>query len=235
MGRLFEEEYCVISGLMEKPAHPCVFLLGGSKINDAFMMMTTVLGSGIADKVLAGGLVGQVLHWGNGDDIGQASRAYIVKQGYDNLVEKGRELLEKYSDKIILPADFGYVKDGKRFEKTLGDLPQGDEIMDIGSRSSEEFKSEIMNARTVFVNGPVGVYETSEGEAGTKTVWDALEKSEAYTVVGGGDSITATKKYGTTVSYICTGGGALVRFLSGEELPVVKALRHGSKHTGKLI
>ena len=76
----------------------------------------------------------------------------------------------------------------------------------------------------------MGVFEESETEKGTKAVWDALGDTKAFTVVGGGDSITATTKYGKTddISYICTGGGALIRFLTGEELPVVKALREAA-------
>ena len=76
----------------------------------------------------------------------------------------------------------------------------------------------------------MGIFEEAPTELGTKMVWDALGDTQAYTVIGGGDSITATTKYGKTdaISYICTGGGALIRFLTGEELPVVKALRHGS-------
>ena len=89
------------------------------------------------------------------------------------------------------------------------------------------FYSIIRDSKTVFVNGPMGVFEQPETELGTRAVWDALGDTEAYTVVGGGDSITATTKYGKTdsINYICTGGGALIRFLTGEELPVVKALR----------
>ena len=87
-----------------------------------------------------------------------------------------------------------------------------------------------MAARTVFVNGPAGVFEQPESELGTRTIWEALAETKAFTVLGGGDSITATEKYKLTdrIGYICTGGGALIRFLSGEELPVVKALRHGA-------
>ena len=85
----------------------------------------------------------------------------------------------------------------------------------------------------MFVNGPMGVFEQETTELGTKAVWLALGAAKAYTVVGGGDSITATTKYGQTdqIDYICTGGGALIRFLSGEELPVVRALRQGAAIT----
>ena len=88
----------------------------------------------------------------------------------------------------------------------------------------------ILAAKTVFVNGPMGVFEQEPSEYGTKEVWRALADTEGFTVLGGGDSITATEKYGLTdkMGYICTGGGALIRFLSGEELPVVKALRHAA-------
>ena len=77
----------------------------------------------------------------------------------------------------------------------------------------------------------MGIFEKEETEYGTKTIWQALGSTEGYTVIGGGDSITATTKYGLTdqINYICTGGGALIRFLTGEELPVVHALRHAAK------
>jgi len=230
MGRLFEEEFCVISGIMEKPERPCVFVLGGAKINDAFLMMSSVLGDGVADKVLAGGLVAQVLLWANGDEIGEPSRAFIRKQGYEGLVDTGRELLAKHKDKIVLPGDYGYVKDGIRQECSLGSLPEGELVVDIGSETARLYQEIILNAKTIFVNGPMGVFEEEPSELGTRAVWDALGDTAGYTVVGGGDSITATKKYNKIdkISYICTGGGALIRFLTGEELPVVKALRHGS-------
>lgn len=237
MGRLFEEEFCVISGLMESPARPCVFVLGGAKIGDAFLMMRTVLGGGIADKVLAGGLVAQVMLWADGREIGEPSREFIRKQGYAELVGTAGELLQKYRGKLLLPTDFGYVKDGKRCECAVGALPGGELVTDIGSETAAMYQKEILAAKTVFVNGPMGVFEKEESGLGTKMVWDALGDTAGYSVVGGGDSITATNKYGKTdkVNYTCTGGGALIRFLTGEELPVVRALRHGSKLETKQI
>ena len=88
MGRLFETEYCVISELMEAPAKPCVFVLGGSKISDAFMMMETVLGSGGADTVLTGGLVGNILLAAKGEANGQGSLDFIYKSNYGEFIEK---------------------------------------------------------------------------------------------------------------------------------------------------
>ncbi|MDR2662241.1 MAG: phosphoglycerate kinase [Treponema sp.] len=234
MGRLFEEEFCVISGIMEKPERPCVFVLGGAKISDAFLMMSAVLGRGAADKVLSGGLVGQVLLWAEGKDIGEGTRSFIKKEGYGDLVDKAKELLARYGERILTPGDFAVVEHGKRVEYPLGNIPAGAAVLDIGGETARRYQDIIRKAKTVFVNGPMGVFEEEPTEGGTKMVWDALGDTPAYTVIGGGDSITATKKYGKTtdIDYICTGGGALIRFLTGEELPVVKALRHGSTIKG---
>ncbi|MDR2247356.1 MAG: phosphoglycerate kinase [Treponema sp.] len=236
MGRLFEEEFCVISALMEKPERPCVFVLGGAKISDAFLMMSAVLGGGVADTVLTGGLVGEVLLWADGNDIGELARAFIIKEGYGGLVETAKELVAKYRDKIVMPEGFAAVIDGKRVEYPQGRLPADVMILDISAAAAERYQKVIRSAKTVFVNGPMGVFEEAPTEQGTRMVWDALGDTPAYTVIGGGDSITATKKYGKTaaINYICTGGGALIRFLTGEELPVVKALRHGSKIQRKI-
>jgi len=231
MGRLFEKEYCVISELMEKPGRPCVFVLGGAKISDAFMMMQTVLDRGTADQVLTGGLVANILLAARGDQIGQGSLDFIYKSNYGEFIEKAKTLYEQYKDKIVLPTDLAYTEDGKRKECAIGAVPAQIAALDIGSETAKTYADIINAAKTVFVNGPMGVFEETETELGTKVVWDALGSTQAYTVIGGGDSITATTKYGKTaqINYICTGGGALIRFLTGEELPVVKALRHGSK------
>ena len=231
MGRLFEKEYCVISELMECPAKPCVFVLGGAKISDAFMMMETVLRSGISDCILTGGLVGNILLAARGDSIGQGSLDFIYQSNYGSYIENAGRLLDHYSNKILLPIDLAYVENGSRKECSVGGVPQDIAAVDIGSETAERYKDVILKAKTVFVNGPMGVFENEPSELGTKVVWDALGKTEAYTVIGGGDSITATTKYRKTdaISYICTGGGALIRFLTGEELPVVRALREGAK------
>jgi phosphoglycerate kinase len=237
MGRLFEEEYSVISSLMDNPARPCVFVLGGAKINDAFLMMEAVLKNGAADRILTGGLVAQVLLWASGLDIGEASRAFIKGKGYDNLVGAGEKLLASYREKISLPFDIACVKVDGRIEYAVDCIPPSEVIMDIGSTTAEKYRDLILAAKTVFVNGPPGVFEKDLTEKGSRMIWEALGDTAGYTVIGGGDSIAATKKYkkDEKINYICTGGGALIRFLSGEELPVVKALKHGSKIKQKLI
>ena len=230
MGRLFEKEYCTVSEVMEAPVRPCVFVLGGAKISDAFLMMQTVLSRGVADTILTGGLVGNIFLTALGREIGQGSVDFILKSNYGEYIDRAKELYAQYGKTIVLPADLAWVEDGRRREGLLGEVPQDIAAVDIGTRTAENYREIILAAGTVFVNGPMGVFEQAASEYGTKTVWKAIADTEGHTVLGGGDSITATEKYalGEKMDYICTGGGALIRFLSGEELPVVKALRHGS-------
>ncbi len=231
MGRLFEEEFSVISGIMAQPERPCVFVLGGAKIADAFMMMNSVLEGHVADLVLTGGLVANIMLWAMGVDIGDASKDFIRKQGYEEFVDSAKPLLEKYGEQIVLPMDLAYIQADQRQSCGFSALPADRMLMDIGDNTAEKYHQIILGAKTIFVNGPMGVFEKEQTEHGTRAVWEALGSTAGYTVIGGGDSITATNKYdmGSKIDYICTGGGALIRFLTGEELPVVKALRHGSR------
>ena len=230
MGRLFETEYCTVSSVMESPARPCVFVLGGAKISDAFQMMQTVLERGAADTILTGGLVANIFLIALGYGIGQGSYDFIVKSNYAEFFNRAKTLYASFGEKIVLPKDLAWVEDGRRREAKLGEIPSSVGAVDIGHETADCYRARILSARTVFVNGPMGVFEQEPSEYGTKTLWQALADTKGFTVLGGGDSITATEKYHFTdrIGYICTGGGALIRFLSGEELPVVKALRHGS-------
>lgn len=234
MGRLFEKEYCVVSELMASPAQPCVFVLGGSKIADAFLMMETVLASGVAACVLTGGLVGNILLAASGEGIGSGSLDFVYKSNYGEYIEKARGIYKKYASRIVLPADLAYVESGARRECAVGAVPADICAVDIGSRTAEAYRARILSAKTVFVNGPMGIFEQPETEYGTKAVFEALGETAAYTVVGGGDSVTAAAKYRVKdkLGYVCTGGGALIRFLTGEELPVVKALRGAAQRFG---
>lgn len=234
MGRLFEAEYCVLSKLMEAPEKPCTFVLGGAKISDAFLMLETALTDGIADRVLTGGLVGNILLAAKDCNIGSQSLEFIYKNNYGDFIEKAAKLLSLYGDKIMMPVDLAYVENGERHECSLGNVGEDMLALDIGTRTTEIYKEAIMESATVFVNGPMGVFEEDLTEAGTKGVFEVLAQTEAYTVVGGGDSVTAANKYCVKdwINYVCTGGGALIRFLTGEELPVVKALRFAANKFG---
>lgn len=234
MGRLFEDEFCAISQVMEQPERPCVFILGGAKIQDAFMMMNTVLGNRVADKVLTGGLISQIMFLAKNVDIGKQSTNFILQNNLAGYIKIASDLLGKYPEKILLPVDVAYV-DHDRREVNVSDLPIDELIVDIGHQTVEIYKRVIEKASTLFINGPMGTFENAESEYGTKAVWESVADSKAYSVLGGGDSITAVNKYNlkNKISYISTGGGALVRFLSGEELPVVKALRDAAERVDK--
>lgn len=233
MGRLFEKEYCTVSQVMEAPDRPCVFVLGGAKIADAFLMMQTVLSRGVADRILTGGLVGNIFLAALGREIGKGSLVFILRSNYGSFIDRARELHGQYSHRIVLPEDLAWVRDGVRQEAELGRVDPGITAVDIGSATAKRYQRIILEAKTVFVNGPMGVFEQEASGLGTQAVWQALAETRGFTVLGGGDSITATEKYGLTkkMNYICTGGGALIRFLSGEELPVVRALRQGAAIT----
>ena len=227
MGRLFEKEYEVLSSIIESPSHPAIFMLGGAKIEDAFDMMPKVLSSGIADKILTSGLLGQLFYMAKGILLGKPSEDIIYAKKLDGYLIKAKELLSAYSDKIMLPNDFAYTKDGKRYEFLVSDLPAEHIISDIGRVTIDSYKDILKDAATVFVNGPCGIFEETLTETGTKELFTCIADSGCFSVIGGGDSIAAINKYGISgkYSYVCTGGGAMVRFLSGEELPVVAALK----------
>lgn len=238
MGRLFEREYCIMSELMENPGRPCVFVLGGAKISDAFLMMETVLSKNSADSVLTGGLVANILLAARGDQIGDGSLQFIRKNNYESFIDVARPLYQKYEEKILLPCDLGYIERYIRRECSLSEVPAGIAAVDIGSKTAERYRDIILKAGTVFVNGPMGVFENEHSAHGTRTIFEALAQSEGYTVVGGGDSVNAAEQFGVKdqINYVCTGGGALIRFLSGEELPVVKALRDAAhKYGGEIL
>ena len=230
MGRLFEKEYCTVSAVMEQPERPCVFALGGAKISDAFQMMKTVLERGAADEIVTGGLVANIFLIALGHNIGAGSAAFIEQSNYTEYYAVARDLYAKFGEKIVLPRDLAWVENGERHEAKIGSIPASVGAVDVGHETAADYRARILKAKTVFVNGPMGVFEQTQSEYGTKSLWQALADTEGFTVLGGGDSITATEKYRLTdkIGYICTGGGALIRFLGGEELPVVKALRHGS-------
>lgn len=230
MGRLFEKEYGTLSRIMTSPERPVVFLLGGSKIEDAFNMMPVVLSKSIADKVLACGLLAQVFYMATGRFLGEASEKVIKDKKLDEYLPEAKRLYEKYKDKILLPLDFAFV-DKERHEVKVDQLPIKRPIEDIGSETISAYKEEVSNCRTVFVNGPAGVFENSLTQKGTKELLEHITSKDCFSVIGGGDSVAAVSKYGVAsgFSYICTGGGAMVRFLSGEVLPVVAALKESAK------
>ena len=227
MGRLFEREYASLSRLRENPARPCVFVLGGAKVDDAFLMMRAVLRDSVADVVLTGGLVGQIMLIASGVDIGGPSTEIIRSKNLWRWVGSSQEILADFREKVVLPLDLAVTENGARKELDARDLPTDGAIVDVGHDTVATYCRAIATAGTVCVNGPLGVYEDHVSEYGTQTIWEAIASSRGHSALGGGDSMSAMNKYALRerFDYVCTAGGGMVRFLSGEELPVVTALR----------
>ena len=229
-GPLFFNEYEALHNVMTEAEKPCVFVLGGAKISDAFGMMKQVLASGTADKILACGVTGVVMHLARGVKVGAAYEKWLADKDLLSFVKPAEELLALYADRFVLPVDLAYEKDGKRAEVDVEDLPIDDAaFLDIGKKTAAIFATEIENAKTVFTNGPAGVYENPLFAFGTEKVWNAIANTSAYTVIGGGDTVTAASKFIDTkkIDYVCTAGGAMVRFLSGKKLPLIEAMENG--------
>lgn len=181
--------------------------------------------------ILTSGLVGQIMLLAKGVDLGKSSLDYIKKKGLEEFIATGKTVLSKFDKKVIVPLDVAWSASGVRKEIKVSQLPSDQAIVDIGSETVAEYRKLILGAKTIFFNGPAGVFEKPETELGTQGVLSAIAESGAFSVLGGGDSIAAVNKFRLAkgISYISTGGGALVRFLSGEELPIIKALKKAAK------
>lgn len=237
-GDLLFKELSALTRVRENPDKPAVFVLGGLKISDAFGMMKEVLENGTADKILTCGVTGIVMQMALGKKVGKTQEKFIYDRSLDAFIKPAREYMEKFGDKFLNPVDFAYERDGKRVECSIDDLPIDDALfMDIGTKTIELYKEEISRAGTIFVNGPAGAYENPIFEKGTREIWNAIADASGYSVVGGGDSVTAAQKLVENAekkfSYICTAGGAMVRFLSGKELPLIKALKKAYRKVEK--
>lgn len=227
-GLLLEKEIKALVKVMEAPDRPNVFVLGGLKISDAFGMMGQVLKNGSADRILACGVTGNIMLMAKGYDLGEKNRKFIKDRSLDIFIEPAREYLRDYGHKIIFPVDLAFEKDGARQEITIEELPAEELYVDIGSRTIELFKEAINTAGTIFVNGPAGIYENKPFEKGTKEVWNAIAEAEGYSVIGGGDTVSAAQRFIDTsrINYVCTAGGAMVRFLSGVKMPLIEAMKN---------
>jgi phosphoglycerate kinase len=233
-GRLFVDELGALTRIKESPAQPCVFLLGGSRIADAFSMMEQVLGQGTAHRVLTGGLTGEVVLLALDQRLGEPTEQLIRDKGLWPFVDRARTLLRTYGERILYPTDFAVDDAGRRVELALSDLPSDRLLVDVGAATIERYVEEIGKAATVFVNGPAGVYEREASAVGTRRLWTAVADAGAsggYSVIGGGDSVAAARRFGVheRMGYVCTSGGGMVRFLSGQALPVVETLQGSAR------
>ncbi len=236
-GRLLVDEIAALSGLAERPDRPCVFVLGGLKISDAFSMLDKVLADGTADTVLTSGITGQVMLMARGTALGQPTEQFIRDRSLDAFIPQASLYLREHGTRIQVPVDVAMVEAGVRRELDVRDLPADSMIIDIGGRTIEAYREVISRAATIFVNGPAGVYEDPHGAAGTKALWEAVAASSGHSVIGGGDTVASARRFIDTsdIDFVSTGGGALIRYLSGQPLPLLDAMEraHPARRAGR--
>jgi phosphoglycerate kinase len=225
-GRVMEKELKALSRVLDAPPKPSLFILGGAKADDSLEISKYVLGHKIADHVLTGGVVAQVFLVANGHDLGKQNMAFLEKKGLMALVPGIRELVHKYPDQISTPDDVAVVVDGKRRELPVSSLPTPYSIEDIGEKTIEKYGRLIEGAKSIVFSGPMGVYEKEEAAMGTRKIFERIASSKAFSVAGGGHTISALHELGLSrkISYVSTAGGALTEFLMGKKLPGVAAL-----------
>ncbi len=225
-GRIMERELKSLSRALEQPEHPCIYVMGGAKADDALEISKYVLDNGIADYVLVGGVTSQLFLSSKGVDLGKKTMDFLAKKELTQFMPGIKALLAKYPDKIILPKDVALDDGGKRKEIAVAKLPTELSIFDIGKKTVSKFADLISKANAIVVSGPMGVYENKEFNYGTKGVFTAIAESKAFSLAGGGNTIAAIQEYGLSkkIGYISTAGGALIEFLMGKKLPGVVAL-----------
>jgi phosphoglycerate kinase len=230
-GSVMERELNALNRVKDAKEKPCIYVLGGAKADDAAAISDYVLGKDTADYVLTGGVIGHLFLHAKGFDVGEPNIKYLEKEKLMQFIPKIEELLKKYEGKILMPLDVAVSVDGERKELTVDDLPTSHPIFDIGSKTVKEYEKILSEAKIIVLSGPMGVYEQENFLPGTKGVFEAVAKSGAFSVAGGGHTIAALGQLGLTkqISYISTGGGALMEFLMGKTLPAVAALEKASE------
>jgi len=179
-----EKELDAVSTLLEEPKRPCVYSLGGSKVEDKIPVIENILSRGKADKVLLGGVPAKLF-----------LRAREIKtkindeeiRDFKQFLDQAKKLTEKYGDHIEVPLDLAYDdKHGKRVDLPVNSPQIEEEALDIGSKTIEKYSRIIRGAATTVANGPLGVFERNGFDKGTKELLESMAKSNGYTVIGGG-------------------------------------------------
>ena len=224
-GLLLAREVETLTEMLSEPARPFVAILGGSKVSDKFGVIDRLID--VVDVLLIGGGMAFTFLVAQGVGVGKS----IVETEW---IEPAKEMLAKASAKgveIVLPVDFvvadAFAEDAETRIVGKDEIPAATMGLDIGPASDESFKHEITGAKTIFWNGPMGVFEMKPFETGTRVIAEAISRNNrAVSVVGGGDSVAALKKFDLMdrVTFVSTGGGASMKLLEGSPLPGVEAL-----------
>jgi len=228
MGFLIESELEYLEVKLQSPERPFLVIMGGSKVSDKIQVITALMEK--ADAFLIGGAMANTFRKAQGYETGDSR---VEEDKLDLALSILATAKEKGVD-FLLPADTRITqefKDGATTQITGiygegGGVEKGWEGIDIGDVAIKEFEAEIAKAKTIIWNGPVGVFEIENFAYGTKAIAEAMAKSDATTIVGGGDSVTAVNKFGLDdkMTFISTGGGASLELLEGKTLPGVAAL-----------
>lgn len=224
-GKLVQTEIEVLKKAVDNPDRPYAVVLGGAKVSDKLGVIEALVTK--ADKIIIGGGMCYTFLAAQGIN---TQKSLLQEEQIDNC----KKLLEQYGDKLVLPVDLiacdSFSADAEYKEVELDAIPEGWMSLDIGPKSVEEFANVLKDAKTIFWNGPMGVFEFENFAAGTRGVAEAIVEATsngAFSVVGGGDSAAAVRTLGLPeegFSHISTGGGASLEYLEGKELPGVKVL-----------
>jgi phosphoglycerate kinase len=223
-GLLLQREVEELSAVAESPRQPLVVVLGGSKVSDKIGVIDRFLE--IADKILIGGAMCFSFFRAQGIGTGDS----LVEEEGVELAAKALERAEQSDCELVLPVDLvlgrSFDAETERRQSEGTEVPDGWMGLDIGPRSAELYAEAVAGAGTVLWNGPMGAFEMEPFAAGTRTVAEAVAKASGTTVIGGGDSVAALRKFGLDdrVDWLSTGGGASLELLEGKKLPGVEAL-----------
>ena len=223
LGRLMEEEIAALTRVRDDPEHPMVAILGGSKVSDKLGTIRAL--SETADHLLIGGAMSYTFLQTLGQEVG-ASRVEADR------LDTAEELCEQAGDTLVLPTDHVVAEAPEAdVEASVveGDIPEALMGLDIGPATVAQYRDRILDAATVIWNGPMGVFEIDPFADGTTAIAEAVADATddgAFSVVGGGDSVSALAQSGCAdrISHVSTGGGALLAFLEGAPLPGIEAL-----------
>jgi 3-phosphoglycerate kinase len=223
-GLLLEEEVDYLDGVLEDPERPFAAILGGAKVSDKLGVIESLLD--VADALLIGGAMCFTFFRARGYEVGNS----LVEDDY---LEEAKRLMDEAGEKLVLPVDVvaatSMEEDAQGETVGVDGIPPDKMGLDIGPRTVELFEERISSAKTIFWNGPMGVFEVDAFARGTEGVARAVAAASAEgatSVIGGGDSVAAVTKLGLEdrMSHISTGGGASLEYVEGKELPGVAAL-----------
>ena len=225
-GLLIEKELEFLGSKTENPERPFTVILGGAKVSDKITVIDSLLDK--CDSMLIGGAMAYTFALAQGKKVGkslvEADKVDLALAALKKAKDKGVNFLLPVDNAVCQTIDFA---DGTVGElKVMEDIEDGWAGVDIGPKTVELYKSEIAKSKTILWNGPMGVFEIKECAKGTFAIAEAVAKSDAISIVGGGDSVKAVKKsgYAKDVTFISTGGGASLEFLEGKQLPGVAVL-----------